>query len=118
MLEQIQLIAGAGDICRSRFDGRVYEYNGEIRGHNFNRGVDPGSPMSVLLFKLFMNTDKALTALNPDILWAAAYSDDRAAIASADQIIDGRFQAAQSSSNDWALNSGCKYHASVDSDGK
>ena len=118
MLEQIQLIAGAGDICRSRFDGRVYEYNGEVRGSHFNRGVDPGSPVSVLLFKLFMNTDVALTGLNPDILWAAAYSDDRAAIASADQILNGEFQAAQTSSNDWAVSEGCEYHASSTSDGK
>jgi hypothetical protein len=79
---------------------------------------DPGSPISVLLFKLFMNTDVALTGLNPDILWAAAYSDDRAAVASADQIVNGVFQAAQSSSNDWALLMGCEYHASTTSEGK
>jgi len=110
MLKQVQLIAGAGDICRSRFEGRVYEYGGEVRGHNFNRGVDPGSPISVLLFKLFMNTDEALTGLNDDILWAAAYSDDRAALASADQIVSGVFQQAHDSSYAWSLGEECKYH--------
>ena len=57
MLMKIQKIAGAGDLCFSRFNGRVYTFDGEERGQEFNRGVDPGAPISVLLFKLFMNSD-------------------------------------------------------------
>jgi hypothetical protein len=115
MLQQIQRIAGAGDICRSRFDGRVYMYEGEERGQLYNRGVDPGAPISVLLFKTFMNTDLDLTALNVNILWAAGYSDDRAAIASADQVVGGHFQDAHSSSFEWATKHGCEYHLEIDS---
>ena len=57
-----------------------------------------------------MNTDVALTSLNPNILWAAAYSDDRAALASADQILSGDFQEAQDSSHHWSVGEECKYH--------
>ena len=80
MLSEVHRIAGAGGLCASRFDGRVYVFDGEERGHEFNRGVDAGSPIAVFLFKLNMNHDKALTALNPDLDWPSLYSDDRSAL--------------------------------------
>ena len=68
MLCEIQKIAGAGDICRSRFQDRVYTFEDMVRGHDYNRDVDPGSPISVVLFKLLMNTDVSLTSLNKNIV--------------------------------------------------
>ena len=114
MLEQVHLIAGAGNICRSRFDDRVYLYDGIERGIKFNRGVDPGAPISVLLFKMFMNTDVALTALNPSLLWPAPYSDDRAPLFEADEYVNGNAQLAWNSSNKWATESGVEYHTQHD----
>ena len=110
MLERIHKIAGAGNICKSRFDNRVYTYDGEKRGQGFNRGVDPGAPVSVLLFKLFMNTDRALSALNPNLLWPSLYSDDRSPLFEADEYINGNAQLAWDSSKEWSDQCGCEYH--------
>ena len=70
----------------------MYSFEGEKRGSHFNRGVDPGSPVSVFMFKLFMNTDVSLSGLNKNLIWAAAYSDHRAPIIPADDYINGSAQ--------------------------
>ena len=117
MLCEIQRIAGAGDICRSRFQGRVYTFEDMVRGQNFNRGVDPGSPISVVLFKLFMNTDVSLTSLNDKIVWASCYSDDRAPIIPADDAVSGVAQEAFDGSTKWSEETACEYHGHLKSDG-
>ena len=114
MLRQIHKIAGAGKICRSRFLGRVYTFEGETRGHEFNRGVDPGSPISVMLFKLFMNTDISLTSLSEKLMWAAGYSDDRAPIFEYEDYVNGNAQKAWDSSKRWADKMKVKYHMEKD----
>ena len=114
MLKEIQLIAGAGRLCRSRFEGRVYTFDGEKRGHSYNRGVDPGSPVSVFMFKLFMNTDLSLTGLNKSLIWAAAYSDDRAPVISADDFVNGSAQFIWDESEKWAKTNAVKYHTDTD----
>ena len=58
MLKLVQKICGAGELCLSRFTDRTYIYNGERRGQDYNKGVDPGAPISVFLFKLFVTSDK------------------------------------------------------------
>merc|ERR1712154_36077 len=63
MLKYINRITGAGELCYSRFVNRTYTYEGEIRGQDQNRGCDPGAPISVFGFKLFVCSDLALTAL-------------------------------------------------------
>jgi len=110
MLRQIHRITGAGNICKSRFEGRVYTFEGQTRGEEYNRGVDPGSPISVMLFKLFMNTDISLTSLSDKLLWAAGYSDDRAPIFEYDEYANGNAQRAWESSSKWASDMGVKYH--------
>ena len=114
MLKEIQRIAGAGRLCRSRFEGRVYSFEGEKRGLRFNRGVDPGSPVSVFLFKLFMNTDVSLSGLNKNLIWAAAYSDDRAPIIPADDYITGSAQYIWNQSEKWADDNKVEYHVEKD----
>jgi hypothetical protein len=118
MLREIQRIAGAGDICRSRFEGRVYTFEDMVRGRMFNRGVDPGSPISVVLFKLFMNTDTSLTSLNEGLIWASCYSDDRAPIFSADDALSGLTQSNLARSYEWSRATGCEYHSHQCADGK
>ena len=110
MLRRVQKICGAGRLCWSRFNGRVYTFEDEVRGQRFNRGVDPGSPISVFLFKLFMNTDVSLTSLSESLLWAAGYSDDRAPIFSTEDYANGDAQKAWDKSSKWAENMNVKYH--------
>ena len=93
---------------------RVYTFGNQTRGQEYNRGVDPGSPISVLLFKLFMNTDVALTSLSRDLLWAAGYSDDRAPIFEEDQYENGNAQKAWDSSWKWSEEMKVEYHVRSD----
>ena len=101
-------------MCWSRFKNRVYSFEGEKRGQRFNRGVDPGSPVSVFLFKLFMNTDVSLSGLNENLIWAAAYSDDRAPIIPADDFVDGSAQFIWKESENWTKENKVEYHVEKD----
>lgn len=49
-----------------------------------------------------MNTDESLTSKNSNILWPAAYSDDRAPTIPADEYINGNAKKTWDDSEEWA----------------
>jgi len=57
-----------------------------------------------------MNTDLSLTGLNKSLIWAAAYSDDRAPVISADDFVNGSAQFLWNESEKWAKTNAVKYH--------
>jgi len=118
MLNLVQKIAGAGRLVATRFLNRVYiDPFGRKRGQNHNRGVDAGCAIPVCCFKLGINSDVSLTALNKDIDWASLYSDDRSPLCSCPLVMQKAFD----ESLDWARKNQISYHDGVscclDSDG-
>ena len=110
MLTEAQKIAGAGELCSTRFDGRTYTApNGERRGGGHNRGVDAGCPIPVFCFKTGINTDVSLTGLNKELDWASLYSDDRSALSSCANIL----QRALNMSTTWAKKRSILYHDGI-----
>ena len=115
-LMQAQKICGAGKILSSWFKDRIYTYKGQTRGLEFNCGVPAGTLWGVLLFKLFITTDRALTAFNRNLLWACGYSDDRSPVCNSTNIRNGNMQDALDESWKWAEDQGSEYH--IDGDKK
>ena len=112
IIDEAQKIAGAGQLMKSWFTHRTYDFDGKIYNLKSNRGVLPGTLLGVSGFKLFINSDKDLTNLNHDLLWASSYSDDRSPIANADVVNNGLFQKYLSSSVEFMKTQGCNYHLS------
>ena len=110
IVNEAQKIAGAGELMKSWFTQRTYDFDGKIYNLKSNCGVLPGTLLGVVGFKLFINTDKDLTNLNHDLLWASSYSDDRSPIANAQIVNNGLFQKSLSASVEYMKTQGCKYH--------
>ena len=110
ILKFAERIAGAGRILFSRYQDRRYKYKDEVRGEDMNRGVDPGCPVSVWEFKVFMVSDKALTLQNDRILFPAPYSDDRAPYSMEQNVVNGDLQSTWDDSSKWAREMGVTYH--------
>ena len=113
-IKQIHKICGAGKLVASWFKDRVYKYRDEIRGSEFNCGVPAGTLLGVALFKVFIVTDRAMTAFNKTLLWASGYSDDRSPLCDITNIRNGNLQKALDESAEWAKDQGCEYHLKGD----
>ena len=92
IVECAQKICGAGRIFRTRFENRTYTFEGEVRGIEYNRGVDAGTQISVRGFGWSMDTDCSTTTANTGLLCHPNYSDDRNITGSGSFVQSGKFQ--------------------------
>ena len=111
MCEQTHQITGGGGLMSTRFIDRVYTFEGEVRGKEFNRGADPGAQMAVFGFKVYINNDVAFTTLNKELLHCVLFSDDRSPIASHDQVVSGGMQKQINISETYHDKYSSKYHS-------
>ena len=109
-LAKMQQICGAGKIMESWFLRRWYTYKGATRGWQFNTGVPAGTVLGPMLFVMVMDSNRAMTALNGDILWPGSYSDDDSPTFSMREIMTGRAQLAVDEANGYMVDLGCQYH--------
>ena len=109
VVQRAQETIGAGMLFHSWFEDRIYTFEGVERGMEFNCGVPAGTLWGVIGFKLFINTDIALTALNTELRWASAFSDDRSPLVDSKYIKNGGWQKDLDQSVAWAKSMGCEY---------
>jgi len=118
ILKQMQKYCGCGDICFTRFMDRIYIFEDEIRGEGFDQGVDPGTPLAVIQFKLFILTDVMRSAFNTSVVFPNSYSDDLGLLVETREYINGNAQKNWDSSKVWADEMGVKYHVKPEDDKK
>ena len=107
---EAERIAGAGKLLASRWEDRNYTMDGKVRGLGYNQGTDPGTPIAVWEFKIFMNTDISFSGYNKKLLWAAMFSDDRSPLWSGKQVREGHAQESIDGTCQWANEKRVRYH--------
>ena len=114
VVAESEIVAGAGNLMASRWDGRTYTMDGEVRGERANKGTDAGTPIAIWEFSGFMNTDKHFSGFNRKLLWSAMFSDDRSPVFSGNQVCDGSLNDALLGTWEWSKRMRCEYHLSGD----
>ena len=117
IVAEAQRMAGAGRIIKTRFDGRTYTSDGEVRGLNHNKGTDAGAPISVWGFDRWISTDLAtlkisrVLNLKPVIIEPCNFSDDRNLTSRGSDVENGRFQKEVINGMvEWAIREGAEFH--------
>ena len=118
VVKEAQRVAGAGRIMMTRWLGRTYTFEGQTRGHEYNRGIDAGAVLSVWGFDQWINTDISTQHRGPKdhqgrpvICEPCNFSDDRSTNTRGSNVENGLYQTCTlDGMESWAHREGAEFH--------
>ena len=118
VVEQAQIIAGAGKLMMTRWLDRTYTFEGEVRGHEYNRGTDAGAVLAVWGFDRWINTDTSCQTSagvdehgRPIICQPCNFSDDRNPSTRGSNVENGLYQfKVLTPMKHWAIREDAEFH--------
>ena len=117
VVAEAQRIAGAGRLIMTRWKDRTYTFEGQVRGHEYNRGTDAGAILAVWSFDRWISTDRSCQkralpdGRNSVILETCNFSDDRNPSAKGSDVQNGRFQnEVVDGMEHWAMDEDAEFH--------
>ena len=118
VVKEAQRVAGAGKLLMTRWKDRTYTFEGQIRGHNYNRGTDAGATLAVWGFDKWINTDTSCQTRGPKngngdsiVLANCNFSDDRNPQARGSDVESGVYQSETLDGMEkWAVGEDAEFH--------